>query len=250
MEKSDEGAERIMDDNGKKKKRRIRPSAGSGTARKLIGAALIVISVVAMYFWESGGRDSMTLVDVVAVSRDVSAGERLAAGDLKILRVRPGNVLKGSFVSPRQAIGLYALSDMVENQQVLASYLGEEKEEEKAPGTSVFALRQEWIFSRSASLGSGDEVDIYAVAPPPEASASGEAGPESAVREGPAFLGRYRIAGVFDSVERRAEESGAAICSVEIYCTLSEFMELCEIAEGRDSGFLLLCEVLEGGKQP
>ena len=205
----------------------------------------------------------MTLVSVPVAARDISAGEQLKPSDIRILRVRPDSVLKGCLSSVAGAVGKYAGCDVVEGQQILESYLTAGKDVID-PGTSVFSLRPEWIYARSALLRSGDLVDVYIVTyEEPVAENEGEV-PEESELNGPSsgelpaaenkvpgepeYLGRYKIAGVFDSIERRTEESGAAIYSVEIYCSLFDYMDLCRIAAGREDPFLLLCEVLEGDR--
>lgn len=205
--------------------------------RTVAGLLLIVLSIVAMYFWETRGRDRVLLVSVVAAAADIKEGTAVGPEDFKVIRIIPGSSPAGA-LSPQEAPALYgrrAGRDIAENVQVLRedfldaqSFIPE--------GRSVYVIPSEWIFSRSSSLRAGDRVDIYSL-------------------HNRELLGNFPLAFVRDSAEKEVEDAepargvldrkspGSSISSLEIICTDSEYFAIFDkVAEFGPQSLLVVME--------
>ena len=63
--------------------------------RPWIGVLLVVLSVAAMYIWETRLRSKVELRTVLVYSRDVEAGEEMAPDHFKLISTTPESVVPG-----------------------------------------------------------------------------------------------------------------------------------------------------------
>ncbi len=182
------------------------------------GIALMVLSIAAMYVWESFGREALTMTEAVCAARDISEGDAVTAGAFRTLRLPRGAVLRAGLSSSAisLAAGMTAARDIAENQQIALSDL-RDPEEAFADGASQYVIPQRWIFSRSSSIAEGDDVYIYAMP-----------GAEPV--------------GVFRTM-RCAEDA------VEIACMLEDYVGICEAAKGETFEGLLIVKAQRKGEE-
>ena len=74
--------------------------------KSIAGIVLVILSVAAMYYWETRGRDSFLLVPVLAASDDIEAGTIVGEEDFTVLRVPPETVAAAT-LTPSEAVYLY-----------------------------------------------------------------------------------------------------------------------------------------------
>jgi len=205
----------------------------------IIGIFLILLSIGGMVFWETYGRDMVTLTPVLTVSADIPEGSVIRAEDLKQMQIPKEDVISGALTEADAAslIGTYADIDLLVNQQLVPSYFST-RDLGIGKGESVFSIPKAWIMSRSSALRAGDRVRIYSM-------------PEQV------FLGSYRLAFVKDNTEQEVvggsqrrvldrQAASAAISGVEIICTLSDYFKIFDSVtqsfedEDRSEGPLLI----------
>ena len=206
--------------------------------KSIAGIVLVILSVAAMYYWETRGRDSFLLVPVLAASDDIEAGTIVGEGDFTVLRVPPETVAAAT-LTPSEAVYLYgqrAGRRIRRNQQVAKEDFGSAAAQ-VPEGKSVYVLPQSWIYSRSSSLRAGDRVLIYAM-------------PEKKP------LGAYTLAFVRDNAEQEVFDTNlpsgvlertapsSIISSLEILCTEQEYFALFDEVQLAGPGSLLV--VMEG----
>lgn len=189
--------------------------------KTILGIILILLSIAAMFFWESTGRDMMTTTSILVCSEPVKKGNTVEMSDFKTIRVQ-NNCIINEALTPEYAdtlVGKTATIDLIENQQLLASYFTESGNSGKN-NQSIYVIPKEWIFSRSSALRSGDTVSIYKM-------------PEKEK------LGTYTVAFVRDANEQEVtdiepgargvldrKDSGRMISGIEIICTLDDYSKL------------------------
>ena len=160
-----------------------------GRLRPFIGILLVAAAVFGMYFWESRGREAVFTEETVVAARDIRAGETLEKELFTLRNIEKESIANG-VLSPEELSRQYgkaAACDITENTQITKAMV---KEKEAAPeGRAPFVLKEEWIAARSASLRSGDTVDIYT------ADMAGK-------------IGSYKVAFVRDEDEQPVAEAG------------------------------------------
>ena len=206
--------------------------------KSIAGIVLVILSVAAMYYWETRGRDSFLLVPVLAASDDIEAGTIVGEEDFTVLRVPPETVAAAT-LTPSEAVYLYgqrAGRHIRRNQQVAKEDFGSAAAQVPV-GKSVYVLPQSWIYSRSSSLRAGDRVLIYSM-------------PEKKP------LGAYTLAFVRDNAEQEVVDTNlpsgvlertapsSIISSLEILCTEQEYFALFDEVQLAGPGSLLV--VMEG----
>ncbi len=161
--------------------------------RSILGIVLIIVSIAAMYLWETRLRDRVEMRSVLVFSGDVIPGEEIGPESFRLVRTSPEAVVPGG-LAPSEAGSVYGLaaSDYYrENQQVLAEYFSPKA---LAPeGYTSFPLESEWIAAISTLNKEDDLVGIYI-------AKTGE------------ILGKYRVR-VLPEGARRLEIA----CSLEDY---------------------------------
>ncbi len=162
-----------------------------GRLRPFIGILLVAATVFGIYFWESRGREAVFTEETVVAARDIRAGETLEKELFTLRNIEKESIANG-VLSPEELSRQYgkaAACDITENTQITKAMV---KEKEAAPeGRAPFVLKEEWIAARSASLRSGDTVDIYT------ADMAGK-------------IGSYKVAFVRDEDEQPVAEAGDA----------------------------------------
>ena len=206
--------------------------------KSIAGIVLVILSVAAMYYWETRGRDSFLLVPVLAASDDIEAGTIVGEEDFTVLRVPPETVAAAT-LTPSEAVYLYgqrAGRHIRRNQQVAKEDFGSAAAQ-VPEGKTVYVLPQSWIYSRSSSLRAGDRVLIYSM-------------PEKKP------LGAYTLAFVRDNAEQEVVDTNlpsgvlertapsSIISSLEILCTEQEYFALFDEVQLAGPGSLLV--VMEG----
>ena len=92
--------------------------------RSLVGIVLIVVSIAAMYLWETKLRDRVEMRSVLVFAGDVVPGEEMGPESFRLVRTSPEAVVAGG-LAPSEAGSVYGLAASGyyrENQQVLAEY--------------------------------------------------------------------------------------------------------------------------------
>ena len=132
--------------------------------KTVIGAALMLLSLAGVFYWESAGRERALMVRVAASSRDLSAGELLSASDVMELSVPPEAAVSGA-MSPEAAaslVGMRAVRAVRAGEQLRGDLFASEVRLLE-PGQSIFSVPSAWIYSRPASLCAGDRLRLFTV---------------------------------------------------------------------------------------
>ena len=206
--------------------------------KSIAGLVLVILSVAAMYFWETKGRDSFLLVPVLAAAEDIDAGTVVGEEHFTTLRVPPETVAAAT-LTPSEAVYLYgqrAGRHIRKLEQLSKEDFGS-THAQVPEGKSVYVLPQSWIYSRSSSLRAGDSVMIFSM-------------PEKKP------MGSYTLAFVRDNAEQEVFDTNlpsgvlertapsSIISSVEILCTEQEYFDLFDEVQLAGPGCLLI--VMEG----
>lgn len=206
--------------------------------KSIAGLVLVILSVAAMYFWETKGRDSLLLTPVLAAAGDIEAGTVVGEEHFTVLRVPPETAASAAMM-PSEAVhilGLRATRHIRKNEQVAKEDFGD-LTADVPDGKSVYVLPESWIYSRSSSLRAGDRILIYSM---PEKKA----------------LGAYTLAFVRDNAEQEVLDTNlpagvlertapsSIISSLEILCTEQEYFDLFD--EVQQTGPASLLIVMEG----
>ena len=206
--------------------------------KSIAGIILVVLSVAAMYYWETRGRDSFLLVPVLAAAEDIEEGTVVGEEHFTVLRVPPETAASAA-LAPSEGAHIYGLragKRIRKNQQVAREDFGS-TQAQVPDGKSVYVLPQSWIYSRSSSLRAGDRVLIYSM-------------PEKKP------MGAYTLAFVRDSAEQEVLDTNlpggvlertapsSIIANLEILCTQQEYFDLFDEVQTAGPGSLLI--VMEG----
>ncbi len=206
--------------------------------KSIAGIILVILSVAAMYFWETKGRNSFLLVPVLAAAEDIDAGQIVAEEHFTVLRVPPETVAAAT-LAPSEGVHIYGMRAghrIRKYQQVAKDDFGS-RTAQVPEGKSVYVLPESWIYSRSSSLRAGDSVTIYSM-------------PEKKP------LGTYTLAFVRDNAEQEVYDTNlpsgvlertapsSIISSLEILCTEQEYFELFDEVQLTGPASLLI--VMEG----
>ena len=62
-----------------------------------VGIALMILSLIAVFFWESEGRERLMMTPVLVTARDIAAGELILEEDLAVVNVPDSAVISGAF---------------------------------------------------------------------------------------------------------------------------------------------------------
>lgn len=186
--------------------------------KTVIGIVLIIGSFLTLVFWETKGRDYL-LSPVLVATRDIGSGGIIQPEDFIEARISPENLLAGSILPQEygKLIGMTAKCDILENQQLVASYFQPLTSAMKN-NLSLFVMPEAWIYSISSAARAGDTVLLYSV-PTME------------------LLGSFVVAFVKDDKENEVRDvegkdvnlldradPNAEISHIEIICTLEEYL--------------------------
>lgn len=204
----------------------------------LVGLLLVIMSAVALVWWEKQGRELLLLEPVAVAAHDISAGAEITGREFREVRVDRAALMSGS-IKPGELPGLagkIAVADIRKGAQVSRDSF-REANSILQDNKSVYCIKQDWIDNRSSSLRKGDFIDIYD-------------------SEGNAHLGSFQVVHVRDEGEQEVisgelnvsddiEErdfSSDVVASVEILCSLEEYQEIFRMAE-LDAEKLLLVQI-------
>ena len=206
--------------------------------KSIAGLVLVALSVAAMYYWETRGRDSFLLMPVLAAAGDIEAGKVVGEEDFTVLRVPPETIAAAT-LTPSEAAYVYGMraNRHIRKLQQLSKEDFGSASAQVPEGKSVYVLPQSWIYSRSSSLRAGDRVLIFSM-------------PEKKP------MGAYMLAFVRDSAEQEVFDTNlpsgvlertapsSIISNLEILCTQQEYFDLFDEVQQAGPGSLLI--VMEG----
>ena len=187
--------------------------------KTIAGILLVTLSAAGIFYWESAGRELVMMTPVLVSARDIEEGEMILPEDLAVLSLPFDAVVTGALrPGEKKAQGMLAKDLIPARQQIVASMLRTE-DSLFSPGETVFCLESEWIYSRPASLCSGDVLSVY--------------------RPDGELLGNYRAAYLRNGNEqpinapRRGDSlldrgSDGIIEDIEIVCTAEDYFAILE----------------------
>ena len=207
--------------------------------KPLIGAMLIVLSICVLFWWEHTGREEFLMQERAVLAKDIKAGTVVSGSSFKNVRINDEAIQKGSISkdSIPKLEGKVAKKDMRAGEQVHeADFLKSDMVVEK--GVSIYAIKSEWLDSRSCSLRKGDIIRIY--------DASGQVD-----------MGSYKMAYVKSDAEQEVvngegtkgneiadrDFATSPIAFIEIFCKLEDYRRIYEMAEDMGEKLLVVQEV-------
>lgn len=173
-----------------------------------MGTALAVLSLLALYLWESKYEDQVMLTPVLVAVRDIEEGQELNLSNLKVIRITPESKLEKALAREQAdlIVGKIAKYNISANQQLCEEYFVS-KDELHPEGLFNFVIPSEWIYSQSVLLGERDFVDIFAM-------------PDRM------FLGSYRVDLTYDG-------------ALEILATLSDYFRIFDAINAAGNSLLV-----------
>ena len=218
-----------------------RRQAAAPKVKTILGIALVLIAIGALFFWEAQGREMLLMDSVLVAEEDIKAGERLDVDLFKTISVPAGALVDGA-VDPKEAAliaGKEAAIDIVRGAQLSLHYL-REPDAAPRPETSFYIIRNEWIAMCTSSLRRGDNVQIT--------SADGRniigLFPVAYVKDGDgrevtdASSGMYSFTGAGGESSR--VNTSAPIHHVEIMCELKDYRRIFDYCDGKAGAPLML----------
>ena len=176
--------------------------------RQWAGVALMVLSVAAMFLWETQLREKLVFRRAVVCAADIPAGEVLTSDMIRTVRLTPESVVSGAeYVDASELIGLKTAVPLHENQQLLAEYF---TAEEPGRSASSFVIDSSWICSQSSLDEVGDTVSLCLV-------------------ENGRYLGSYRITAM-----------PGPKSSLELAATFEEYLLIRGAAEENGPGSIIV----------
>jgi hypothetical protein len=196
--------------------------------RHIAGVLLIAISLMAFVFWESAGRELVTMDEVLVAKSDIGEGGVLSADMFKTVRVPRGATVSAA-VRPANADGI---EGKVTEQPIfkgmqLSSKQFVEKRGDDGPALSLFVIRSEWIYMCSSSLRGGDRIRLV-------------------TKDGETDFGEFSVAYVKDIDGKEVKSVGESALSsedtptrtaasnpdhLEILCDFETYLDIRERAE-------------------
>lgn len=130
--------------------------------RITIGIILIFISVAAMVFWETKGRNEILLDEVVVFAKGVAKDSKLEKQHLSKGRVLKESRVEGSvdWLDLDDVVGKYLTTDMGKKAQLSYEFL-RENPISIGKDQSIFLIPGSWIEMKSSALRRGDLVEIF-----------------------------------------------------------------------------------------
>ncbi len=130
--------------------------------RQWAGVGLIVLSIAAMFLWETQLREKLVFRRAAVCAADIPAGEVFSKDMVKIVRITPESAVCGvEEADAAEYIGLKTAVPLRENQQLLPEYFSAEAP--AAEGTASFVIDSSWICSQSSLDEVGDTVSLRLV---------------------------------------------------------------------------------------
>lgn len=126
-------------------------------SRRIIGAVLILMSLVGLFSWERWGRDRFVYDEILVLEKDAQRGDKITGKMLKILRVEnaPGDAARPG--QKGKIIGKQAAQFIHGGQALFSEYFREDGTVSTAgSGRFVMKIPEAWIESMPDSLKRGD----------------------------------------------------------------------------------------------
>ena len=158
--------------------------------KQIIGILLIISAIAALVYWETGGRNRVMTVRVLAAGENIEQGAIMTKQMLFVVNAMPETVIEGALAPGdiHKIEGKEAALYIAKNQQISGLFL-REPEKQKTKKQSPFLIKSEWIDSRSSSLRKGDIISMYS-------------------RDGSYYLGDFETACVKDAADKEIVENG------------------------------------------
>ena len=130
--------------------------------RQWAGIGLVVLSVAAMFLWETQLREKLVFRRAAVCAADIPAGEVFTQDMVKLVRITPESEVSGaSDADISEFLGLKTAVPLHENQQLLPEYFSAEGPVRE--GTASFVIDGSWICSQSSLDEVGDTVRLCLV---------------------------------------------------------------------------------------
>lgn len=208
--------------------------------KAIVGLLLIILSITAMLFWETQGREILLYEEVIAAQTDIPAGTRILEEMIGTMPVLEENRIEGSFGpnQRQQIVGQVTRQLILKDTQISSRYFSKAglmlKQDE-----SVFVIEPQWVSMRSSSLRRGDRIHIYTA-------------------NGKELVGSYQVAFVKDNAEREVKsidtnsensplerQDGTSVISrIEVITTLDGYCRILDTVHGQTPSALM---IVQGG---
>lgn len=204
--------------------------------KPLTGAALIVLSLVGLLWWEKDGRNLLMSDSVMTAARNIERGEIVRAEDFVETEEAKENIIVAAVTGKSLSkIEGKAAKQFIPGKSQVTAEMFENPENLQEEGKSIFMIKSGWIDSRSSSLRKGDIVELYN-------------------SSGAMYYGTFRLAYVKDEKEQEVvsaegssgdeilqRENGTAVIDhIEIIASLEEYCMLRKAAEEELVTFLIV----------
>ncbi len=130
--------------------------------KKVIGLALIFVSLATLGFWELWGRENMTYEEILVFSNDVAKGTVITADMIKTKRVEDPDENAMRTKDWEGIVGLEAIQYVPKGTALYEEFfqdqafsVGDEK------GQYILSIPNEWLKSYPQTLRRGDKVYFY-----------------------------------------------------------------------------------------
>lgn len=132
--------------------------------KAVLGVVLAVLSLLALYLWESKYEDQVMLTPVLVAAKDIEEGKAISLADLKIIRITPESKLDKALTREQAEFinGKIAICNIAQNQQLCPDYFVG-RDELRPKGLFNFVIPDSWIYSESILIGERSHVDLFAM---------------------------------------------------------------------------------------
>lgn len=195
--------------------------------RRVIGFAMIVITMITIGIWEFWGRETIAYKSVLMLKEDLPANTVVSEEDFKIRKVESPSQYALSPKDKENLIGCETSQYVAADAELRKEYFCESKFTVGGDtGRSVMYLPMEWLLSCPQTLRRGDEITIY----------------NNKVKVLEAVVGYVKDSGNQEvkSLDRDRLDSSAIVSHVEIIAGDDELVELARLA-AEGNRFALLC---------
>ncbi|QHI73179.1 hypothetical protein [Aminipila terrae] len=124
--------------------------------RPLFGMLLIIISILAMVWWEKSGREQLIMDSVLITKENIISGTVIGKNDFIEIKNIPQSTIPGA-ITPESFYkinGLVAKQDIPKMAQVIPGMFMR-KDKILMEGSSIFPVKDTWIDCRSSSVRKG-----------------------------------------------------------------------------------------------
>ncbi len=130
----------------------------------IIGIVLIILSLSAMFLWETRFRDELMLSEVLVAAVEINEGDIIDPEKIAVLKINPEAKLDGALTLKdiQLVLGKESRVNLKENQQLSTDYFAEPEDIAKE-GLRQMVIPAEWIHSKTVLLQSRDIVSLYTV---------------------------------------------------------------------------------------